>query len=84
MHRVLCAGGQLHFAEHGRSPDPGVARWQARLNPLQRCWAGGGHLNPPIDRLVEATGFEMAQLENFLAKGPRLTTYMYEGMATKA
>lgn len=84
LHRVLRPGGQLHFAEHGRSPDPAVARWQDRLNPIQRRWAGGCHLNRPIDRLVDAAGFEMTALENFYARGPRATSYMYEGVATKA
>lgn len=84
MHRVLRPGGQLHFVEHGRSPDPGVARWQDRLNPLQRWWAGGCNLNRPIDQLVEAAGFEMASLGTFYAQGPRLMGYMYEGVATKA
>ncbi len=84
MHRVLRPGGQLHFVEHGRSPDPGVARWQDRLNAIQRCWAGGCNLNRPIGRLVEAAGFEMANLENFYAKGSRSMGYMYEGVAAKA
>jgi ubiquinone/menaquinone biosynthesis C-methylase UbiE len=83
MHRVLRPDGQLHFVEHGRSPDRSVARWQDRLNPIQRCWAGGCHLNRPIDRLIETAGFEMARLENFYAKGPRTTSYMYEGVAVK-
>ena len=83
MHRVLRVGGQLHFAEHGRSPDPGVARWQDRLNPLQQRWAGGCNLNRPIDQLVAGTGFEMTGLEQFYVKGPKPFGYMYEGVATK-
>ena len=84
MHRALRPGGQLHFAEHGRSPDPAVAKWQDRLNPLQRHWAGGCNLNRPIDRLVQEAGFQMARLENFYAKGPRPTSYMFEGVATRS
>ena len=84
LHRVLRPGGQLHFAEHGRSPDPPVARWQDRLNPLQRRWAGGCNLNRPIDALVAGAGFEMTALERFYVKGPKAFGYMYEGVATKA
>ena len=84
MRRVLRLGGQLHFVEHGRSPDPSVARWQDRLNPLQRLWAGGCNLNRPIDVLIESAGFEMASLSNFYAQGLRPMEYMYEGVGTKA
>jgi len=81
--RVLRPGGTLHFAEHGRSPDPKVARWQDRLTPVQRRIFGGCHLNRPIDRLVTGAGFEMARLENFYMKGPRAFGYTFEGVATK-
>lgn len=83
VHRVLCSGGEMHFAEHGRSPDPRVAVWQDRLNPLQRIWAGGCNLNRPIDRLVTEAGFEMTRLETFYLPGPKPMGYMYEGVATK-
>ena len=83
MHRVLRTGGQVHFAEHGLSPDAKVAKWQHRLDPIQAWWAGGCHLNRPIDQLVEKAGFELTRLANFYAKGPKSTTYTYEGVATK-
>jgi SAM-dependent methyltransferase len=84
LHRVLRIGGQLHFAEHGRSPDLPVARWQDRLNPLQQRLAGGCNLNRPIDGLVTGAGFEMTTLERFYVKGPKALSYMYEGVASKA
>ncbi|HUJ65493.1 MAG TPA: methyltransferase domain-containing protein [Acidimicrobiales bacterium] len=84
MRRVLRSGGQMHFVEHGRSPDPKVARRQDQLNPVQRWWAGGCNLNRPIERLVTDAGFETTVLENFYMRGPKFTSYMYEGVATKS
>jgi SAM-dependent methyltransferase len=84
MLRVLRPGGELRFAEHGLSPDPGVARWQQRLTPLQRLVFGGCHLNRPIDRLLAQAGFTVTRMDNFYVSGPKVTGYTYEGVATKA
>ena len=84
MRRVLRPGGTLHFVEHGRAPDPGVARWQERLNPLQRQVFGGCHLNRPIDALIRDAGLDVTRLENHYLKGPKPFGYIYAGLATKA
>jgi ubiquinone/menaquinone biosynthesis C-methylase UbiE len=83
VRRVLRPGGTLHFMEHGRSPDPQVARWQDRLTPVQRRIAGGCHLNRPMDDLVRGSGLEITRLENFHIRGPKAFGYMFEGVATK-
>jgi ubiquinone/menaquinone biosynthesis C-methylase UbiE len=82
--RVLRPGGQLHFVEHGRSPEPKVARWQDRLNPVQRRMAGGCHLNRPIDAIVGDSGLQLTRLETYYLDGPKTINYTYEGVATKA
>ena len=84
VRRVLRPGGSLHFVEHGRSPDPGVAAWQDRLTPVQRRLAGGCHLNRPIGALVAGSGLELAGMQNYYAQGPRPFGYMFEGRAVKA
>lgn len=83
MRRVLRPGGALHFLEHGRAPDPAVARWQDRLTPIQRRVAGGCHLNRPVERLVTDSGLRITNLETYYLKGPRTFGSMYEGVATK-
>jgi ubiquinone/menaquinone biosynthesis C-methylase UbiE len=81
--RVLRPGGSLHFAEHGRSPDAKVAAWQDRLTPLQRLLVGGCHLNRPIDVLLTESGFELTKIDCYYLKGPKVTGYTFEGIATK-
>lgn len=79
--RVLRPGGSLRFIEHGRSPDPGVAKWQDRLTPLWMRCSGGCHLNRKTDDLVLSAGFKLAELTTGYARGPRPMTFMYEGHA---
>jgi ubiquinone/menaquinone biosynthesis C-methylase UbiE len=79
--RVLRPGGSLLFVEHGRAPEPSVARWQDWLDPLWRRVAGGCHLNRKIDALITATGFRIDTLQNSRVPGPRTHTFFYEGRA---
>jgi ubiquinone/menaquinone biosynthesis C-methylase UbiE len=81
MRRVLRPGGRLLFVEHGRAPEPGVARWQDRLNAGWRCLAGGCNLNRAIDDLVRAGGFRIGELHAAYAEGPKLLAYLYRGWA---
>lgn len=84
VHRVLRPGGELHFLEHGLSPDPPVAKWQHRLTPIQRRLFGGCHFDRPIDQLLTNSGFEITVLRNQYLKGPKTPGYLYEGVARKA
>jgi SAM-dependent methyltransferase len=71
VNRVLKPGATLHFLEHGLSPDPGVARWQGRLEPLQERMFAGCHLTRDPPALVRAAGFELVQLRQEYLPGPR-------------
>lgn len=84
MRRVLKPGGALIFVEHGLSPDAGVRKWQNRLTPAWRQFAGGCHLNRKPDDLLRAAGFIIEALRTEYVPGPRLLTFMYEGRARKA
>jgi len=82
--RVLKPGGAFCFVEHGRSPEPNVARWQRRIEPVNRRVAGGCHLTRPIDELIVHAGFEIEALDNYYAKrDPKPVGYFYEGWARR-
>lgn len=81
VRRVLRPGGTFRFAEHGRSPDEKVARWQDRLTPLQRRVAGGCHLNRPIGQLIEDSGLKLASMDTYYIAGPKMMGYTFEGAA---
>lgn len=81
MRRVLAPGGRLLFAEHGRSPERRVVRWQDRLTPVWKRIGGGCHLNRPIEQLIRDAGFRVERLETGYMKGPKPMAFMYEGVA---
>jgi SAM-dependent methyltransferase len=85
IRRVLKPAGAFLFLEHGRSDDPGVARWQDRWNPIQRVVACGCNVNRPIDRMIADAGLAVTDLARFLLPGdPRIMAEMYRGTATRA
>ena len=84
MRRVLKPGGVFHFVEHGHSPDQRVARWQRRLEPINKRLAGGCHLTRRIPDYVEQAGFEMGHVDTYYLKGePKIFGYTYEGQVVR-
>jgi ubiquinone/menaquinone biosynthesis C-methylase UbiE len=84
IRRVLKPGGALHFVEHGHAPDPKVQRWQRRIEPLNKRFAGGCHLTRHIPDLIEQAGFTVEQLDTYYFKGePKPFGYTFEGRAVK-
>lgn len=84
IRRVLRPGAALHFVEHGRAPDGGVARWQRRLNPMQRRVACGCTLDKDIPAAIEAGGLEIERLETYYSKGePKVFGWTFEGVARR-
>jgi ubiquinone/menaquinone biosynthesis C-methylase UbiE len=84
LRRVLKPGGAFHFVEHGHAPDAAVARWQARLEPLNKRLAGGCHLTRHIPEMIEHAGFHVEQIDSYYFKGePKPFGYTFEGRAVK-
>lgn len=80
--RVLKPGGDLVFCEHGQAPDPNVARWQDRVNPLWRKVFGGCHLNRDIVGMIGDSGFATRDLQRMYLPGtPRIAGFNVWGVA---
>ena len=83
MLRVLKPEGRLIFCEHGLAPDPKVAKWQSRIDPIWGKIAGGCHLNRNIPELITSAGFEIENMEQmYLPSTPSIAGYNYWGSAT--
>ncbi len=84
MKRVLKPGGDLLFLEHGESPHETVRKWQHRITPGWKMFAGGCHLNRQIADLIRHAGFEIQELENlYMPNAPKIAGFIYKGRAIK-
>ena len=85
VRRVLKPGGTLRFVEHGLAPDLRVQRWQHRLEPVQKRFAGGCHLTRPILALLTTAGFALVEVDAFYQDGvPKAYGSFFLGTAVPA
>src|SRR6476469_3611221 len=83
--RVLKPEGRFLFLEHVRSPEPGLAKWQDRLEKPWRFLGDGCHCNRDTEAALEAAGFELSDLEHpGLPKAPPIVRPMAKGSASLA
>jgi ubiquinone/menaquinone biosynthesis C-methylase UbiE len=79
--RVLRPGGRLLFLEHVRSDDPELARFQDRMNWLNRLLANCD-CNRPTLASIEAVGFTVSRLERTtMPKAPKFVRPLIVGAA---
>jgi ubiquinone/menaquinone biosynthesis C-methylase UbiE len=79
--RVLRPGGRLLFIEHVRSDDPALARFQDRVNWLNRLVVGCD-CNRQTLRAIEAEQFEVSRLERTdTPKAPKFVRPLIVGSA---
>lgn len=80
--RVLKPGGSFLFCEHGAAPDPGVAVWQRRIEPVWKAIAGGCHLTRPVAHSIENAGFTITRFDSmYLPNSPRFAGWNEWGVA---
>jgi ubiquinone/menaquinone biosynthesis C-methylase UbiE len=81
MRRVLRPGGRLLFLEHVRSDDPKLARFQDRINWLNRLVVGCD-CNRSTLATIEATGFAISHVEQTtLPEAPKFVRPLIVGSA---
>ena len=81
--RVLKPDGRLIFFELGLAPDPGVRRWQVRLQGLYHWLFQGLYLTRDIPVLLQQGGFRIEQMEaGYIAEFPKSSSFCWWGTAT--
>jgi len=81
--RVLKPGGRFLFCEHGLAPEPGVAKWQRRVEPVWKRIAGGCHITRPITSAIEAAGFTVTRRDSmYVPRTPKILGWNEWGEAT--
>ena len=81
--RVLKPGGRLIFIEHVRAEEPGLARWQDRLEKPWRFLGDGCHCNRDTVAAISASRFEIETVQRGqLPKAPPIVSPLIRGSAT--
>lgn len=81
MRRVLKQDGRLLFCEHGCAPDPGVRRWQDKLNSGWGRVTGGCNMNRDIPYIIKSAGFSIVDDNRMYIPGLRMLSYNFWGVA---
>ena len=82
LRRVLKSGGTFYFVEHGRAPDTTTAKWQRRIEPINKKLAGGCHLTRDIPEYLESAGFQIEHLDTYYFENePKPYGFTFEGRA---
>jgi len=85
LRRVLKPGGRLLFIEHVRADTPGLARWQDRLNGVNRVMGHGCNCNRTTLDAIREAGFTITGVEHDkLHKAPPLVAPLAVGTAEAA
>jgi ubiquinone/menaquinone biosynthesis C-methylase UbiE len=80
--RVLKPGGRFLFLEHVRAEEPGLARWQDRLNPPWRLFGHGCNCNRDTLATIERSPLTVERAERGrIPKMPPLVKPMLIGVA---
>jgi ubiquinone/menaquinone biosynthesis C-methylase UbiE len=80
--RVLKPGGKLLFMEHVSAPEPGLRRWQRRLEPIWKRIGCGCHLTRDTESKIAAAGFEVTTIDRYwLPTAPRIVGWVIRGSA---
>jgi ubiquinone/menaquinone biosynthesis C-methylase UbiE len=84
IHRVLKPEGQLLFVEHVRSDSDKLARWQDRLNGINKRVGHGCNCNRRTLENIEGAGFSIADIEHDrLPKAPPFVRPLIVGAAER-
>jgi ubiquinone/menaquinone biosynthesis C-methylase UbiE len=83
--RVLKPGGKLLFVEHVRADDPGLARWQDRLERPWHFFGDGCHCNRDTAGMIGAAPFEQIRVEHGeMPKAPPIVRPLVHGAAVRS
>ena len=85
LRRILRPGGKLLYLEHGKSPDPGPAKWQRRIEPVWKNVMGNCHLTREVSGNVARGGFALGETgSTYMEKMPKWAGWMEWGVGVRA